>query len=194
MALAGGATAATISGTGSPLSAVPGGTSEGFDATPAGTYTSLTFGNVTISSVGADPFTVGTDYNGSYNTSGGQSIYNDFDYVPTAFRFDFASAVSAFAFNWGAADYSWTLSAFDALDNLLDALVIAPTYGSNAGEFFGIAAGGISYATLIGPGGDYVFIDNFASTTVAPVPVPAGLPLLLTAFGGLMVLRRFRRA
>jgi hypothetical protein len=184
------ASAATISGTGSPGSAVTSGTTETFDTTAAGLYTSQTFGNVTISSVGS-AYTVGSDYNGQYNTSGGQSIYNDFDFLPDNFKFEFATAVGAFAFNWGAADVAWTLSAYDAANNLLESFVLAPTFGSNAGEFYGISAAGISYATLQGSG-DYVFIDNFTSTTVAPVPLPAGLPLLLGALGALALVRRRR--
>ena len=64
----GAASATTISGIGSPVAAIPGGTVEGFDSTTAGLYSTLTFGNVTITGIG-DPFTIGTDYNGSYNTS-----------------------------------------------------------------------------------------------------------------------------
>jgi len=184
--------AATISGTGNPGSAVASATVETFDTTTAGLYNSLTFGNVTISSVG-DPYTVGPDFNGDFNTSGGQSIYNDFDESPLNFRFDFATAVQAFAFNWGAADVNWTLSAYDAANNLLESFVLAPTFGSNAGDYYGIAAAGISYATLVTNVGDFVFIDNFASTaTVAPVPLPAALPLLLGALGGLAFVRRRR--
>ena len=187
------ASAATIAGTGSPSSVISGGTVEGFDSTASGLYASNTFGNVTISGIG-DPYTIGTAYNGQYNNSGGQSLYNDFDYSPISFRFDFATAVSAFAFNWGAADYNWTLQAFDAANNLLESFVLTPTYASNAGEFYGIAAAGIQYATLWTDTGDYVFIDNFTSTTVAPVPLPAGLPLLMAALGGLALVNRKRRS
>ena len=189
----GAASATTISGIGSPVAAIPGGTVEGFDSTTAGLYSALTFGNVTITSIG-DPFTIGTDFNGSYNTSGGQSLYNDFDYTPLSFRFDFATAVDAFAFNWGASDYVWYLDAFDSVGTLLDTLAISPTYGSGAGEYFGIAATGISYATLFTTSGDYVFIDNFTSGAVAPIPVPASLPLLLAGLGALVAFGRKRRA
>lgn len=191
------ASAAVISGTGLPSDVITGGAVIDFDSTAAGLYNSLTFGNVTISGVGA-PFTVGGDYNGEYNTSGGQALYNDFDYTPMEFRFDFASTVSAFAFNWGAADTNWLLSAFDGAGNLLDSVNPTATWFSNAGDYFGLSASGIAYATLTGlGGGDYVFIDNFTSTSagggVSPVPVPAAAPLLLAALGALGLASKRRR-
>lgn len=186
--------AATIIGAGNPGGAVTGSTVEDFDSTSAGFYASLTFGNVTITGIGG-PFTIGSDYNGQYNTSGGQSLYNDFDFSPLSFRFDFATAVEAFAFNWGAADIgNWTLAAYDAADNLLESFNPAPTWSSNDQDYYGIAASGIAYATLIATNGDYVFIDNFASTTVAAVPVPAAGFLLFGALGGLAALRRRKTA
>jgi hypothetical protein len=170
---------------------VTGGTVEDFESAAAGLYDTLTFGNVTITGVDA-PFTIGSAYAGNYNTTGSQSLYNDFDYVPLSIKFSFATAVEAFAFNWGAADTDWTLAAYDAASNLLESFVLTPTFGSNAGEYYGISASGIAYATLIGTSDDYVFIDNFTSTTVAPVPVPATFSLLALGLGGLAFMRRRR--
>lgn len=187
------AQAALISGNGAPIShaALNGGTVIDFDDQAAADYIQLTIDDVTFSSVDS-PFTIGADFNGSYNTGGGQSLFNGFDYVPLAFRFDFATTVTAFGFNWGAADFDWTLSAYDSADNLLDSQVIAPTFGSNAQEFFGIAAAGIAYATLSTNSGDYVFIDNFtyAGDGGVDVPVPASAPLALLMLAGLAGVRR----
>lgn len=187
------AQAALISGNGAPDShaALSGGTVIDFDDQAAADYIALTIADVTFSSVDS-PFTIGTDYNGQFNTGGGQSLLNGFDYVPLAFRFDFATTVSAFGFNWGAADFNWTLAAYDSADNLLDSQVIAPTYSSNAQEFFGIAAAGIAYATLMTGSGDYVFIDNFtySSSGGVDVPAPASALLALFALAGLAGLRR----
>lgn len=195
---ASGAQAAPIIGFGDPLTApaLAGGTQEGFDAVATGQYNSLTLGNVTYIGVDA-PFDIDSDFNGFYNTTGGQSLLNDFDLVPIQYRFNFSSPVNAFAFNWGAADTTWTLQAFDAGNNLLETLVINPTFSSNAGEFFGLAVNGISYATLVGnAGGDYVFIDRFTtSQQQVAAPEPASLALLgLGLAGAIRARRRVRKA
>jgi len=180
--------AATLSGIGNPGSAVTSAVVEEFETAAPGLYHSFTFGNVTIFG-DIDRFTIGSDFGGEYNNSG-QSVYNDFDLVPLSFRFEFALAVEAFAFNWGGADDNWTLSAYDVANNLLESSILAPTFAGNDGEYYGIAASGIAYATLEASNGDFVFIDNFASTKV--VPAPAALTLLLGALGGLSLLRRRR--
>src|SRR5688572_10843074 len=86
------ASAAPIIGVGDPLTnpALTGGAQQGFDAVAAGDYGSLTLGNVTYIGVGA-PFTIDGSFNGSFNTTGGQSMLNGFDELPAAFRFDFAT-------------------------------------------------------------------------------------------------------
>lgn len=42
--------------------------------------------------------------------------------------------------------------------------------------------------------GASITISDVASSTVAPIPVPAGLPLLLTGLGGIVLLRRRNKA
>lgn len=201
--------AATLSGFGDPLSdpALTGGTQEGFDTTAAGLYNSITIGAVTYSGIGA-PLTIGTQYNGMYNTSGGQSLYNDTDLLPAQFRFDFSSTVTAFGFNWGAADNTWLLQAFDAAGNLLDSLALLATGNSNKGDFFGLSTGSaIAYVLLTDqkgnspPTGDWVFIDNFTTDgqsigQSAVVPLPGAAILLLSGLGllGGLSLRRRRTA
>lgn len=193
--------AATLSGFGDPLAdpALAGGVQEGFDTTTAGLYNAITIGAVTYSGIGA-PLTIGTDYNGVYNNSGGQSLFNDFDLTPSEFRFDFASTVTAFGFNWGAADNTWLLQAFDAAGNLLESMSILGTFSSNKGEYFGISTGtAIAYAILTDQknditGGDYVFVDRFTTngrSTVVPLPGAAVLLLSgLGLLGGLSFRRR----
>ena len=162
--------AAAISGLGDPLTdaALAGGTQEGFDSTVAGLYGSITIGNVTYSGVGS-ALTIGTDFNGDFNTTRGQSLYTDFDLDPDQIRFDFSTVVTAFGFNWGAADNTWLLEAFDAGGNLIESTSILATFASNAGEFFGLSTGvAIAYAVLTDQknnfiDGDYVFIDRFTT-------------------------------
>jgi PEP-CTERM motif len=98
-------------------------------------------------------------------------------------RIDFSTSVSAFAFLWGASDNTWDLRAYDAGNNLIESLVIGAVFGSNAGDYFGIAAAGIAYATLTDrldniADGDYVFLDNFHYVENVSVPEPSSLGLL----------------
>lgn len=194
------ARATPISGFGDPLldAALIGGTQEGFDAVASGQYASLTLGNVTYVGIGAS-FDIDADFNGQFNTTGGQSMSNDFDFFPDAFRFNFAAPVNAFAFNWGAADNTWLLQAFDSGNNLLESFFVPGTFFSNAGEYFGIATAGISYAIITdqknNQPGDYVFIDRFTTSAAdnAEVPEPATMLLLGTGLATLGVRRHRNR-
>ncbi len=150
-----------------------GGTVIDFDSTTPGGYDSLTIDNVTFNGVAHDgygtTFSIGSDFNGSFNNSGGQSLLNGFSLSPDAFSFVFGSPVSNFAFNFGASDNDWQLTAYDAGNGVLGTMTIPPVHGSNAGDYFGIAAPGIAYATLVDLddqdntdfAGDYIFIDDF---------------------------------
>ena len=183
------ANAASISGFGSPLSAISGGTVIDFETAPSGDFEKITLGNVTFTGVDAR-LTIGSDYSGEYNNPG-KSIYNGVDYAPNQFKFDFGSTVNAFAFNFGASNTPWRLSSFDVGGNLLDSRIIAPTLASNRGDYFGISANGIKYATLVqqSRNDDYVFIDNFTSTSVATTAVPEPFTIVGTLIGGTAALR-----
>jgi hypothetical protein len=198
--------AATITGTGDPVTNpfLTGGTMETFDSGPAGESATVALGNVTYQGINGT-FTIGNTYIGEYNTRGVYSIYNGGDGIPANFRFDFATPVQAFGFNWGAADVTWLLSAYDSNDVLLESFEVTPTAASNAGEYFGIAALNIAYATLVSQdveASDWVFIDNFTTAgdaiPVGPaVPVPAMsqlmlifMTMLLAAFGYLRLRRK----
>jgi len=192
--------AVPIAGLGDPLTNafLAGGSQEGFDSVASGMYSSLTLGNVTYIGVDAD-FTIGPDFNGNYNTTGGKSVFNDFDLVPAQFRFNFAAPIDAFGFNWGAADNSWTLRAYDAANNLLETYIIPGTFASNAGEYYGIATAGMSYATLTDnknniSSGDYVFIDRFTTNLIDidAVPEPGTLSLLGVGLAAWVRARRRR--
>lgn len=200
--LAGTAEAATLSGTGTPDSnaALAGGTVIDFESTASGDYGSLTIGNVTFKGID-DTLRVTSDYAGSYNTRGRLYLENGpYDSsMAYSMRFDFAAAVSAFGFNWGAADNIWLLSAYDATDSLLGSYSLTATGPSNAGEYFGLAFGGIAYATLVnqsGDAGDYVMIDNFTYNGGGDVEVPEPTSLALFGLGlaGLVASRRKRSA
>ena len=188
------AEAATISGTGDagtdPLFADA--TFVGFEGTATGSYNQLTFGNLTIDGIGG-PFRIDGSYAGSFNGRG--SVYLDNNAgTTTSLRFTFATEVSAFAFNFGASDDSWTVTAFDAIGNVIETAAAPIVNASNAGDYIGISAAGIASFTLTTTSVyDYVFVDDIvfnSGAAVAPVPLPAGLPLLLAGLGGLALTRR----
>jgi hypothetical protein len=167
-----------------------------FEAQASGSFTSLTIGNVTFSTSGGQVGYVDSAFSGQYNASG-QSLKNS--YAIDAFnslRISFASAVSAFGFNWGASDTQWTLRAFDSGNNLLEGWPMPITTSSNAGEFYGISSAGIAYAildtqTVAGSAGDYIFVDNFRYAP-ASVGVPEPATMLLLGLG-LIGLAGFRK-
>ena len=181
--------AAVISGFGSPLTAIPGGTVIDFETATLGDFSSLNFGNVTITGVDA-PFTITgpTAPANQFNTSG-KSLTNGQDFVPKQFRFDFSTPVNAFAFNFGQAYQPWLLSAFNSGGSLLDSAV--SSYSTNQGEYFGLSAPGISYATLVLQTNiNWVYIDNFTSTNVSNTQqVPEPFTVIGTLIGGTAAIR-----
>lgn len=213
--------AASINGIGDPLTdpLLITGMQQGFDTVRTGEYRTLTLGNVKYTGVDGK-FTVGTDFNGEFNTTGGKSIYNDFDQVPRQFRFDFLSSVKAFAFNFGASDSQWLLQAFSSTGASLASMSINPVLGSNHGEYFGLSSGApIAYALLTllreddddedhrssrndddhdnDNGGDFVFIDRFTTKprdSGTDVPLPAGLTLMVSGIAGMVAMRRRKKS
>jgi hypothetical protein len=73
---------------------------------------------------------------------------------------------------------------FDVAGDRVD-LVLAAVNGPLSGSF-------LSFETWVVGGRTFAAADLAA--TIAPVPLPAGLPLMAVALGGLVVLRRRRRA
>jgi hypothetical protein len=147
---------------------------------------------------------VANDYAGQYNTRGDLHITN-FGSEFQSLRLDFTGLTSAFGFLFGASDSTWTLSAYNSANTLLDSTNIAADSASNAGDFFGLKGlVNASYATLVqiqdgayaGGGVDYVFVDNvtFSSAAATAVPEPITITLFGTGLAGLGLMRRRRKA
>lgn len=172
--------------------ALAGGSVVDFESVAAGAYGSVTAGGITFTAGAGTSLYVDSAYAGNYNTTG-QSLKNT--YNSDAFgllTITFGAPTTSFGFNWGAADTVWTLSAYDASNNLLGSRSLTATGPSNAGEFYGLALGaGAAYATISGDHGDYVFVDNF---TVGAVPEPETYALMVLGLVGLAAVKRGRRA
>jgi hypothetical protein len=163
-----------------------------FEAQASGSFTSLTIGNVTFSTSSNQVGYIDSAYAGDYNTTG-QSLKNSYESNAfSSLRISFASAVSAFGFNWGASDQPWQLRAYDSGNNLLEGWTMPTTSSSNAGDFYGISYAGITYAILDTTSvGDYIFVDNFRYAP-ASVGVPEPTTMLLLGLG-LVGLAGFRK-
>ncbi len=191
------AVAAPISGaSGAGAPPLPGVTSVvDFDAQGNTSFASLTLGSVTFSGIGGNLRT-SNQFAGFYNGRGAYYLDNDAGATGTL-RFDFANIVSAFAFQWGASDVSWTLNGYDASGNLIESFVTPITYASNAGDYIGLNGGAFKYATLTSSNfgfQDWIFVDNFSIVERrdggGTVSEPAGLALAGLALLGLGAVRR----
>ena len=177
------------------IPALAGGTVLTFDSVASGTYSSIALSGVTFSADAGNLIWIDNAYIGQFNTFGTQSLHNNYD--PQSFNtltMTFSSPVSAFGFFWGASDSQWTLNAYDASSTLIESFLLPVTGGSNAGDFVGLIDPGIASATLVGTGGDFIFIDNFAFSGASSVPEPASMVLLGSGLVGILWLRRRARA
>jgi hypothetical protein len=172
------------------------GTTIDFDAGPTGSFSALTLGNVKF--IGTDgPFLINSFYSGQYNTIN-NAIGSSFSapyLLPSVYEFKFTTPVTAFAFNFGAADNEWRIDAFDSSNALIETYLFTQSPVSNAGDYFGIAAPDIARATITDqldnwPNGDEVFIDLFTYTS-EPIPEPS--TFALAALGLAAMATRFWR-
>ncbi len=170
-----------------------------FDSGPTGQFTSAVFGNVKFSGLDG-PLDVTPNYITQYNTAGVNSLQSgqvSNPILPGKIEFVFTTPVGAAAFNWGAADNTWLMEAFDTANILLESyLITLPYSGINNGEYFGIQNTNIKRILLTDqkdnyPLGDHVFIDDF-TTSFETIPEPT--PLSLFALAPLVMARSRPRA
>jgi hypothetical protein len=170
--------AATIESSADP--ALAGGSVIDFQSVAAGGYSNLALPGVTFTAGAGTRMYVDEAYAGAYNTTGQSLKSTDNADSFRTLTFTFTAPTAAFGFNWGASDQFWSLTAYDASNNMLGVRQLPKTYASNAGQFYGLAANAnIAYAMLSSEYHDYVFVDNLTiGAPVAAVPEPETYLLL----------------
>jgi len=155
-----------------------------------GKFSSRLFNNeVTISTTGA-LLALDSSLAGSYGMQG-RSIKNT---SGQNYIFDFSTAISAFGWNWGAADQGgWKISLFDNGNQLISSYDIAAQTSANGyANFYGATGVNISRVTLANStAGDYAMIDNLHYVKSSSVPEPSTLVIFAIGIIGLAS-RRFK--
>jgi hypothetical protein len=169
------AQAGLIHGFGNPLAAVPGGTQIDFESQPVSTFATLTIGNATFHGDTGN-LRIQSNLAGNYNTTGTKYLDNNAGGTNT-FEVDFAAPVDAFAFNFGASDFNWTMTAYNSSNIVIETEVITPSHANNNGEYWGISNSGIAKVVL-SDGNDYILLDNFTYSQTSAVPEPGSLAML----------------
>ena len=187
MALAGRAAAAPIISAADP--ALQGAVVVDFESTTPGTYAAFAGGLSVPTSAGIVNITgprvlVTSTYAGQYNMTG-QYLSSE-GYLFRNVIVAFPVPVHAFGFNVGLTSQPWQLHAYDAAGNEIEMVTIAPTLGSNSGNFVGITSSTeIAEAVFIvqlplRPGPLWAVIDNLAFRPVA-VELASSADLRLSA-------------
>jgi hypothetical protein len=169
-----------------------GATVQNFNAETIGTFTGgMIFPGQFVFTALDNHYRYQNTFSGSFNTSGvylDNGEYGDVGFYNIHFGFGNASA---FGFHWGASDSAgiWTLTAYDAANNVIESYSMPATNSSNAGDFFGIAAANMDHAILSNAGSyDWIMIDDF--TVKLAAPLPGAVWLLGSGLLGLLGWRR----
>lgn len=172
-----------------------------FDSTATGTYSSLTFGAVTITFLdGTGMFDVASATPGP-PISGGTLISWFTNPGTGAFQATFAGGASSVSIGMGdfnADEDEGNMRAYDAANNLLDTdylFVAAPVYGGGTMTVTSSTAIARVEWNETGTYAGAVYWDNLSYEASGPtVPEPASLALVLAALGGAGFASRKRAA
>lgn len=176
--------------TASTDSALAGATILDFDSEVDGSFISRMFnGEVTISTTG-QALRLDNQFAGIYGMQN-KSIksQNGQNYI-----FDFSNTISAFGWDWGAADLSgWVISLLDSNSQLIASYSIPRQTNANGyADFYGASGQNISRVIMENTNNnDYAMIDNFSyvtssSGTAASVPEPSSLVIFALGMMGLV--------
>jgi PEP-CTERM motif len=162
-----------------------------FNAEAEAEFTSLTVASF-VTFTGVNPLYVESTFADQYGMTGNY-LSNQFN--GGAFTISFAKPVSAFGFNWGAADQPWTMSLFGANNALLETIDIAAQIDPYAGLIGGLNLSGITSVVFTDQssyGFDYILLDNlqYVQASVVDVPEPSSLLLLSLGLIGFVAARR----
>ena len=161
--------------------ALVGGTLVDFNSAPLGSFSSQTFGGVTI----AGNMTISDDGNGIYAPPAPQGDRFLDNRLGGPFEFTFSSLISAFGMQIGATNDVQQLTAYDALNNVIEFVTI-PDQVSGPEPwtgYYGIAAPGIKRVTLTGNLGDWVVVDDLTYNGGSQTVPDPGSSLLLLGLG-----------
>ncbi|MEW5011830.1 MAG: hypothetical protein AB1Y22_09740 [Cycloclasticus sp.] len=177
--------------TSSSDASLTGATVETFNSVALGEYSSLSVMGATIIGHGGT-MSITEGHGGQYSQDG--RVLENTNTSPESFDIIFDNTVDAFGIWGGAYNHSWSFSAYDSLDNLLESVTVS--VGCCDSTFFGIAHAGITKVTLASLSSDWVVFDNltFKASSVSAVPVPAALFLFAPALLGFLGFRRKKAA
>lgn len=116
-----------------------------FSGQTHGSYSQIVIDGVTFTGTeGIGDLRISSEYSGMYGMTGTHLDNNQGNII--TMRVDFSSTTDIFGFRWGAHNDPWTLTAYDASNQVLESRVLPLV--DNLTSFYGLATPGIKYFTI----------------------------------------------